>query len=216
MYIDIDGASRCRQDGMDGLQRVCARHLKQDKEGYSKRAMYCERCRDGEATIHLTEIIKDVKSELHLCEKCARDIGLNAKLSNFSLSIPEMLSFLDVNEIEGCPEGSACATCGVTFLDYSREGRLGCPDCYEYLGESLHSVIAGYHGATRHAGKHPLAGDDSAAYVLPSREGIRPARMKAEEYRDLLEQAVREERYEEAAVLRDALRELESHGEDRG
>lgn len=198
---------------MYGLRAVCAHHAKQGDAGHREKAMYCERCRNSEATIHLTEIIKDVKSELHLCEKCARDIGLNAKLSNFSLSIPEMLSFLDVNEIEGCPEGSVCATCGVTFLDYSREGRLGCPDCYEYLGESLHSVIAAYHGATRHSGKHPLGSEDHGACVRPSRSSVRPARMKAEEYRDLLEQAVREERYEEAAVLRDALRELELHGE---
>lgn len=178
--------------------------------------MYCERCRRIEATIHLTEIIKDVKSELHLCEKCARDIGLNSKLSNFSLSIPEMLSFLDVNELEECPEGSACATCGVTFLDYSREGRLGCADCYQFLGASLDSVIAGYHGATRHTGKHPLVTEDSRVDVRLPALRVRPAGKTADEYRHLLEQAVVEERYEDAAVLRDTIHEIESHRDERG
>jgi protein arginine kinase activator len=177
--------------------------------------MLCERCRNSEATIHHTEIIKDVKSELHLCEKSSRDIGLNAKLSNFSLSIPEMLSFLDENEGGECHEGSVCATCGVTFMDYSREGRLGCPDCYEYLGESLQSVIAGYHGATRHAGKHPHVIEDSGVRDRP-RSCVRPAIKTVEEYRHMLEQAVLNERYEEAAVLRDAIRELESQGVKRG
>src|SRR5512136_920682 len=99
--------------------------------------MLCERCKNIEATIHLTEIIKDLKSELHLCENCAREIGLNSKLSNFSLSIPEMLSFLDVDEVDEYVNGSICRTCGLSFVDYSRESKLGCPDCYRYLGESL-------------------------------------------------------------------------------
>ena len=178
--------------------------------------MYCERCRSIEATIHLTEIIKDVKSELHLCENCARDIGLNAKLSTFSLSIPEMLSFLDVTEFDEGPEEKACAACGVTFLEYTRSGKLGCHECYTHLGPSLASVIAGYHGAMRHTGKHPC----HAEYVdVRASEGVtlsRPAGTSAEEYRALLDQAVWEERYEEAARLRDAIRDIESGDEGTG
>ena len=120
--------------------------------------MQCERCKNTEATIHLTEIIKDVKSEVHLCENCARGIGLNSKLSNFSLTIPEMLSFLDINEVEDYDDGSICKSCGLTFMNYSREGKLGCPDCYRYLSDSLKSVIFGYHGATKYLGKHPSNG----------------------------------------------------------
>lgn len=171
--------------------------------------MFCERCRNVEATIHLTEIIKDVKSEVHLCENCAREIGLNSKLSNFSLSIPEMLSFLDIREVDEYVEGSVCKTCGLSFLDYKREGKLGCSDCYHYLGDSLKSVIAGYHGSEKHAGKHPHnpAGASPEVYNKAARVY---AKKSLDELKVMLNRAVFEERYEEAAMLRDKIREQES------
>jgi protein arginine kinase activator len=172
-------------------------------------AMYCERCKNLEATIHLTEIIKDVKSEVHLCESCAREIGLNSKLSNFSLSIPEMLSFLNVDEVDEYATGNVCKTCGLSFLDYSREGKLGCPDCYTYLGESLKSVIAGYHGATTHAGKHPANPAAGEGSMVTNAVRMIAAKKSKEELKIMLSRAVFEERYEEAALLRDKIRELE-------
>jgi protein arginine kinase activator len=171
--------------------------------------MFCERCKNIEATIHLTEIIKDVKSEVHLCENCAREIGLNSKLSNFSLSIPEMLSFLDINDVDEYVSGTVCNTCGISFADYRRESKLGCPDCYQYLGDSLKSVIAGYHGSVKHTGKHP----NNPAITAPDAYN-KAARMytkkSTEELKSLLNRAVFEERYEEAAILRDKIREQES------
>jgi protein arginine kinase activator len=171
--------------------------------------MFCERCKNIEATIHLTEIIKDMKSEVHLCENCAREIGLNSKLSNFSLSIPEMLSFLDIHDVDEYVEGSVCRTCGLSFVDYKREGKLGCPDCYQYLGDSLKSVIAGYHGSEKHTGKHPSnpAGASPEAFNRAARVY---ARKSLDELKVMLNRAVFEERYEEAAMLRDKIREEES------
>jgi protein arginine kinase activator len=171
--------------------------------------MFCERCKNIEATIHLTEIIKDMKSEVHLCENCAREIGLNSKLSNFSLSIPEMLSFLDIHDVDEYVEGSVCKTCGLSFIDYKREGKLGCPDCYQYLGESLQSVIAGSHGSGKHTGKHPNnpAGASPDAFNKAARNY---AQKTLDELKLMLDRAVFEERYEEAAMLRDKIREQES------
>jgi protein arginine kinase activator len=171
--------------------------------------MLCERCKNIEATIHLTEIIKDVKSEVHLCESCAREIGLNSKLSSFSLSIPEMLSFLDVSEIDEYSAGSVCKSCGLSFMDFSRENKLGCPDCYEHLRDSLKSVIAGYHGATRHVGKHPSVPGSVATEAYP--HPARPVTVKKsiDELKNQLNRAVYEERYEEAAMLRDRINEME-------
>ena len=171
--------------------------------------MLCERCKNIEATIHLTEIIKDVKSEVHLCESCAREIGLNSKLSTFSLSIPEMLSFLDVSEVDEFSAGSVCTSCGLSFMDYSRDNKLGCPDCYEHLHDSLKSVIAGYHGATRHVGKQPSAPGSLtvAAYEHPVRTVT--TKKSIDELRTQLNRAVYEERYEEAAQLRDRINEME-------
>ena len=121
-----------------------------------------------------------------------------------------MLSFLDIDEVDEHAGGSVCRSCGLTFADYSRESKLGCPDCYRYLGESLKSVIAGYHGASRHAGKHPdnPTGISIMTYEKPAVQAA--PRKSVEELKTMLSRAVNDERYEEAAQLRDRIREMES------
>lgn len=165
--------------------------------------MLCERCQKNEASIHLTEIIKDVKSEVHLCENCARKIGLNAKLSNFTLSVPEMLSFLEVSEIEESSDCVRCKSCGLSFIDYNREGKLGCPDCYTHMKDSLENVIVSYHGEKRHAGKYPV---NTRGTRRPLREKVAlETRSSVNDLMRDLEKAVHEERYEDAALLRDRI-----------
>ena len=169
--------------------------------------MFCERCKKNEAAIHLSEIIKDMKSEVHLCENCAREVGLNTKISNFSLSLPEMLTFLNVDEVTDFKDGNNCSTCGSDFLVYKRDGKLGCPECYNNLAEFLDPVLAGFHAEKRHIGKFPVHNEDS---------GFREKILKTEksnidntgELQEQLDAAVNEERYEDAAVLRDKIREI--------
>lgn len=169
--------------------------------------MFCERCKKNEATIHLSEVLKDMKSEVHLCEGCAREVGLNTKISNFSLSLPEMLTFLNVDEVTDYSDGRHCATCGTDFLEYKREGKLGCSDCYNTLSEFMGPVLAGFHGEKRHIGKFPLHNEDTARAV----EIVKSNKAETDNTGDLqllLESAVNDERYEEAAVLRDRIREI--------
>ena len=169
--------------------------------------MFCERCKKNEATIHLSEVIKDMQSEIHLCEACANEVGLNAKISNFSISIPEMLTFMNVDEITDYNDGKFCAACGSSFIDYKRDGKLGCPECYNNMSEFITPVLTGCHGEKRHIGKSPIY-NEKAYY---SDDELRDYRVNAENADDLqaqLNAAVNEERYEEAAILRDKIREL--------
>jgi protein arginine kinase activator len=169
--------------------------------------MFCEKCKKNEATIHLSEVIKDMKSEVHLCEQCARDVGLNTKITNFSLTLPEMLTFLNADEAAEYSDSRHCTACGSDLIAYKREGRLGCPECYSSLAEFLEPVLSGFHGEKRYIGKSPLYNDETTDYGrIVTRE-----RKAAESVSDLQEQldlAVAEERYEEAAVLRDKIREI--------
>jgi protein arginine kinase activator len=183
--------------------------------------MNCDKCRNLKATIHLTEIIRDNKSEVHLCETCAREMGLNTKLSNFSLTATDMLSFLDLNEIsenrsdqeKGVPfndsENSCCEKCGISFLDFKRTGKLGCEDCFQNLCKPLESVISACHGEKMHVGKIPHIIHD--IIENPEEKKEQPDKLDELKYESLanlkkkLEEAVAEERYEEAALLRDLI-----------
>jgi len=168
--------------------------------------MICEKCKKNEATIHLSEVIKDMKSEVHLCEECAREVGLNTKISNFSLSLPEMLTFLNPDEAADYSDSRRCATCGSDFINYKREGRLGCPECYNNLAEYLEPVLAGFHGGKRHIGKFPVFNDETVNTGRIVKE--KGPSENIEDLQAQLDLAVIEERYEEAADLRDRIREI--------
>mgnify|MGYP003592842002 CR=1 FL=1 len=162
--------------------------------------MLCERCRKKESTVHLTEVIKSVRSEVHLCEQCAREIGLNSKLNNYALSIPDMLSFMDEEPSELAQECS-CSVCGTSGSDIETNGRAGCPNCYTSLRDYLEIAYPEFQNAYK--GKHPAALQDREICSSAAEcEEEKQTKLKIE-----LEEAVREERYEDAARLRDALKE---------
>lgn len=176
--------------------------------------MFCERCKKKEATIHLSEIMKDIKSEVHLCEQCAREVGLNTKISNFTLTLPEMLTFLNVDEVDDFQGKKRCVTCGCDFIEYKTNGKLGCPDCYSYLADQLEPALVTFHGDARHCGKFPVHNITREVELNTSSTRAKSPdeiiRLQGE-----LEDAVREERYEDAAVIRDRIKELSGSAADR-
>lgn len=168
--------------------------------------MKCERCKKNDATIHLSEIVKDVKSEVHLCEHCAKDVGLNTRGPGFSFSLPEMLTFMNVDELVDYSDGQICSTCGCSFPEYKREGKLGCPDCYIYLENRIEGIISDYYGEKKYSGKVPFNRNftfDKPDHTTSTKSGYSVSELKAE-----LERAVQEERYEEAALLRDRINDI--------
>ncbi len=168
--------------------------------------MFCERCKKNEATIHLSEVVKNIKSEVHLCEQCAREVGLNTKISNFTLSLPEMLTFLNPDETQEFGDQKRCHTCGNCFADYRKNGKLGCPDCYDYLSDELAPVLASFFADKRHIGKSPqISATPKNMFVEVTQI---PVESDLDALRFELESAVRDERYEDAAVLRDRIKEI--------
>jgi protein arginine kinase activator len=161
--------------------------------------MLCQRCKKRSATVHLTEIVNSEKREKHLCEKCAADEGVTMKQH---VPLNELLSNFLVSQA-GAQEvaDAVCPNCGMTFAEYRSHGLLGCPNDYDVFAEALGPMIERAHeGGTHHTGKSP--GSESRGAADRQREIMRIRRE--------LEAAVEREDYEEAARLRDRLRELES------
>ncbi|MBM3254163.1 MAG: hypothetical protein FJZ16_07915 [Candidatus Omnitrophica bacterium] len=161
--------------------------------------MLCDICGKNEATVHFTEMINDQITELHLCEECAREKGAQVE-QQFSLSdllaglvdftIPEGTTISDVK--------MKCPNCKLTYEDFKRIGRLGCSECYSTFRVALEPLLKNIHGSTRHIGKSP----QKVAKVFKAKSQI-------EELKDKLRKAIQMEEYEEAAKLRDMIRELE-------
>jgi protein arginine kinase activator len=165
--------------------------------------MQCQRCGSRPAAFHQTVIVNGQKQESHLCENCAAQ-GSTSGLPN--LSIQQLLaSFLGqgANPFAGStPVRQAeptCSHCGMTYSQFAETGRLGCSRCYEELEQHLAPLIKRIHGAETHHGKAPKR---MGGMVRMQRE-LSSARLA-------LQQAISTEKFEEAARLRDRIRELET------
>ena len=155
--------------------------------------------------------MQEKHSELHLCEACAKEIGLNSKLSNFSISVPDMLSFFEVDE-QPTNEPPFCGVCGTNFVIYAKHGKLGCSECYRYLEGPISGVIKSYHGDKKHSGKIPsnFAKAEEISERFPD-ENV----SDLEELEENLLAAVQDERYEDAAILRDRINLTIKNGVER-
>lgn len=100
---------------------------------------------------------------------------------------------------------TACSKCGMTYGRYKELGQLGCDACYEAFEEKLKPLIRRVHGSERHTGKMPVRCRGAAKV---QREVVR--------LRGQLQQAIRREAFEEAALLRDRIKSLEASIEQGG
>ncbi|QSZ27188.1 UvrB/UvrC motif-containing protein [Aceticella autotrophica] len=170
--------------------------------------MLCDKCKERPATVHYTQIINGVKTEMNLCEQCAAEEGLInnetfASVANFTpFSVQNLLAGLMnfLPEVGNTFVGQQlkCDNCGLTYDMFRQTGRLGCSHCYDALQDELNPLMRRIHGSIEHRGKIPR-----------KTGGIIRARREIDELKEKLEKAVKEEAYEEAAVLRDKIRELE-------
>jgi protein arginine kinase activator len=174
--------------------------------------MICGNCGKREATVHLTEIIKNIKTGYHLCETCAKNIKLNLKLRNYSDSLNEILTFLDNDKVE--TENKCCLNCGLTFAEFKKELKTGCPYCYHYHGDIIKSAIPNLTEAKTHIGRKPdnyinIEKNIEPHHLYKMLTDEHETENNTEDLKEKLEIAVSEERYEDAAKLRDLVRELE-------
>jgi protein arginine kinase activator len=156
--------------------------------------MKCQKC-TKQATLHITEVInEDQFEDLHLCEDCANKYlyepqkGAGAKAGAGG----------DEGDEAGAINQRECPHCGIKFVEFRNSGRLGCPHDYQEFREELSTLLENIHGETRHCGKAPRR--------LPQ---TKQAQSELIHLRKQLQQAVTREAYEEAARLRDRIRQLE-------
>jgi len=169
---------------------------------------------EKDATVHLTEIVNGNITKLHLCEEHAKQKGVEMEQH---FGIADLLQGL--SEVGGQPgetdtKKTKCTNCGMTYDDYKKIGRLGCGDCYRAFKESLAPLLKRIHGSTQHIGKTPLGSPEGAPAAPKPTAKATKASIKAGSDLDVLKEklrkAIHEESYEEAARIRDQIRQHES------
>ncbi len=165
--------------------------------------MKCDFC-ENKATVFLTQLVEGQMKKVCLCDGCAKERGVTDP-TGFSLAdlllggLPGGPGTVTGNTSQAPPgNGKKCPTCSFTLDDLRRVRRFGCSDCYGTFGEEVSQMVRGMHKGTSHIGKVP--------------EGLMALQFRSqriEELRTRLDQAIASESYEEAAGIRDEIRNLD-------
>ena len=161
--------------------------------------MLCDQCAEREAVVHLTQIVDNAVTQLHLCEKCAAERGVETSISSAKPQINNFLQTIHEQMPGAKGEPVNCTFCSATLADFRATGRLGCAHCYEAFESSLRDLLRRVHGNSRHIGRR---------YVAPLPSEL-PHVSSATELRDRLKRAIEAEQFELAADIRDKLRGIE-------
>ena len=163
--------------------------------------MLCINCGKRQATTHIKQTVNGQTHEYHLCPECAMKLGM-ASFNPFDLS--DLWASLFKNDTPEVSETVKCPSCGSTFEQIAKRGKLGCPECYKTFYDELLPSLRKLHGKTHHTGKVPGNADESTK--------------TARELKTLQEQlqaAIESEEYEKAAQLRDQIRMMEQQEGDQ-
>jgi protein arginine kinase activator len=182
--------------------------------------MLCSNCGKNEATIRYTHIVNGKKKEMALCEECAKKEGIDDL--DFSMPI-DFSSFLgdffeDDNIISNfaLPQTQKCKKCGLTYDEFIKTGRFGCNKCYDAFSNKLDNILKNLHGSSRHIGRKPQNIEIEESKVENNESSnedrknnvIDEKQQKINQLNSDLQLAIKEERYEDAAKIRDEIKKI--------
>ena len=167
--------------------------------------MKCQKCGKHNASTHITEIINGKKSEMFLCSNCAQLSGdKNYYFTDFETDFNNLFSSLwHTPKTISSPIAIKCPNCQSTLSDIQKSGRFGCSECYTVFFDYIEKPLKEIHGSTKHVGKVPKrlsASLENSNFV--------------NELKNQLKNAVNLQNFEEAARLRDRIKELENQAKE--
>lgn len=201
--------------------------------------MLCQNCGKNEVNFRYTQIINGVKKEMSLCDKCAKELGVEGL--EFSMPINFSSFFSDFfNDTEGILPNfaktsiSQCNKCGTTFEDFIHDGEFGCGNCYITFSDRITPILKNLHGSSKHIGRGYKESIDELEYNKNQFEKSQKEKSKIENKVEKktenkesqeenkiktlqkdLQKAIKEERYEDAAKIRDNIKELEEKNDKK-
>ncbi|HOU08337.1 MAG TPA: UvrB/UvrC motif-containing protein [Caldisericia bacterium] len=143
--------------------------------------MLCQICKQKEATGHYVQVIGSTKVlELYICDDCAKKMleSRRAQATFGQKGVSDWLSSVVAQAREQKDIDLACPNCGKKYLAFVKDNYIGCPACYIAFKERLGAII----------------------------NEFSLSRESTESLKSDLERAIQEERFEDAAKIRDYLK----------
>jgi len=180
--------------------------------------MKCDMC-DNVAAVFLTQIIDGKMTQVNLCDKCSKEKGVTDptgfQLADFLISTAAQKKTKFAPDVDD--DTLACPECGFTRAHLKKIGRMGCPQCYVTFADDLDNMLRAMHKGTRHVGKapgRPLTSAELSRKPAPVTAPPAPStisqKKRLADLKEAIEKAIAEERYEDAAKLRDEVKAMEA------
>lgn len=124
--------------------------------------MLCSICHKNEAVICYTEFCNGEKKEQYLCPECAakytsfnagsNSVNAGNLLSSLLTSVLGQTGNMAVPD-ESKKSNLVCPKCGMTYNEFLRYSKFGCPECVHTFGFLLDDYLRKIQGSCEHRGK---------------------------------------------------------------
>lgn len=160
----------------------------------------CSVCKKS-AVYHVTVLQDGEVRELHFCEHHFHEYMTpsSKEVTTTEAEEESMFAGTSLEEETDDENDLKCPNCGLTFRQFREQGRFGCPQDYDVFREKLMPLLENIHNETLHCGKVPKRAPNESQFHY-----------KLIRLRKDLANAVKREKYEEAAAIRDEIQSLEA------
>lgn len=179
--------------------------------------MLCENCGKNYANVKYTQIINGHKKEISLCEECSKKLGIGDISFNMPIDFSSFFGdFADEFENDlipslGIEKQLKCNNCNLTFDEFMKTGKFGCPECFDVFKIKLDPILKQIQGENRHIGRLGKINQTKPDYVQNVQEtDVEEEMSEVEKLKQDLKKAIKEENYEQAAKIRDEIKKLEN------
>jgi len=163
--------------------------------------MICNICGKHPATVYFKGMVNNQTLKMHICDTCANKKGVLFPLGKTGFSLGDLVANLSsamTNRPNPSLLGVFCKKCRMTYAEFKLSGQLGCSNCYVAFASVLGPMLGQIHNSTQHIGK------TYKKTVRPTPPVQELARLRME-----LRESIQHEAFEQAAMLRDQIQQLE-------
>ncbi len=162
--------------------------------------MLCDKCGKNSATHFYNQTVNGKSVAMNLCSECAKKLGGFNTITNDPFGLSDLFSGLLFPNSQTTERRTViCKKCGKSFDDIMSDGKIGCSECYATFENRLAPTIEKIHGNAVHLGKVPR----SAGKEVKRKKELN-------DLKDRLNDAIKKEDFENAALLRDEIKKLEA------
>ncbi|MDR2576960.1 MAG: UvrB/UvrC motif-containing protein [Puniceicoccales bacterium] len=171
-------------------------------------------CCGAPAVVCLMQVANGSTMRINLCANCARERGVIDEYGAPTEHVLQEVALKAANNSRDFFSG-ICQACGFSGTLFPEKKSFGCPRCYETFSQLLDATLKRMHCGTLHKGKVPVAQviakmpqSVDLCFSKDTPQGANECGMTAMDLQVLMEYAIAQERYEDAAQLRDKLKTL--------